>query len=344
MARSSFVFTVTASASALLTASLSVGAPPASTSAEVRRSVERGLGFLAKEGVAWMQEQKCIACHHGAFLLWSHNEARRRGFAVDAAKLDSWTDQALDLYLNNEKDRREKKKGAVESSNLLLGQVDRPAAEDKKPSRWKAVADLLINSQQPNGSWKYEGQGQKRPDAEADEATSLWAALALTSVEKQDPDYPKARDRALTWLKDVRTGDSTELAVVRLLLELRFGEAARSQALAKELISRQNADGSWSWAKGWRSDAFATGQALYALSKTGLARDDPAVARGVKFLLDGQRPNGSWYAPTKKPTAKDNPIAVYWGSAWATIGLLQTLPEEPAKKGGTENPTKVPSR
>jgi squalene-hopene/tetraprenyl-beta-curcumene cyclase len=338
------MLTVAAAASALLTASAGAGAPVAPAPAEVRRSVERGLGFLAKEGVAWMQEQKCIACHHGAFLLWSHNEARRRGFTVDAAKLDSWTDQALGLYLSTEKERREKKKGGVEAANLILGQAGRPAADDKKAPRWKAVADLLVNAQQPNGSWKYEGQGQKRPDTEADEAISLWAALALTSVEKQDPDYPKARDRALAWLKDNRPGGGTEPAVGRLLLELRFGEPTRAQALAKELVGRQNADGSWSWSKGWPSDAFATGQALYALGKAGLTRDDPAVARGVKFLLEGQKPNGSWYAPTKKPTAKDNPIAVYWGSAWATIGLLQTLPEEPAKKGGTEIPTQAPSR
>ncbi len=51
------------------------------------------------------------------------------------------------------------------------------------------------------------------------------------------------------------------------------------------------------------------------------------MARAWKYLVAGQRPDGSWYAPTKKPTAKDNPIAIYWGSAWAAIGLVRTLPQ-----------------
>jgi hypothetical protein len=306
-------------------------APPAAaagpTPVEVRRSVERGLAFLAKEGTAWMQQKKCIACHHGAFLLWSHNEARQRGFAVDVPKLGAWTDQALGLYLATEKDHKAKKNGQVEAMNLLLGQAALPAADAKKAEGLKTVAALLANAQQANGSWKYEGQGQKRPDREADEATSLWATLALTSVEKQDPAYPKARERARAWLKDNHSGEGTEPAVVRLLLELQFGEPERARALAEALVARQNADGSWSWAKGWPSDSFATGQALYALGQAGRGSADPAVARAWKFLLATQKPDGSWYAPTKKPTAKDNPIAVYWGSAWATIGLIHTLPK-----------------
>jgi squalene-hopene/tetraprenyl-beta-curcumene cyclase len=275
-----------------------------------------------------MEERKCIACHHAPFLLWSHNEARLRGFDVDARKLDAWTDQALGLYLATEKDHKAKRNGGVEAMNLLLGQVAIPATDGKRGQGLRTVAALLANAQQADGSWKYEGQGQKRPDREADEATTLWAALALTSVEKQDPAYPKARDRALAWLKDNRGGEGTEPAAVRLVLEVQFGEPVKARALADALAARQNPDGSWSWAKGWPSDAFATGQALYALGRAGRAGSDPAVARAWKYLVGGQRPDGSWYAPTKKPAAKDNPIALYWGTAWATIGLLHTLPRQ----------------
>lgn len=293
---------------------------------EVRRSVERGLEFLAKEGTAWMRERKCIACHHAAFMLWGHNEARLCGVPVDAAKLGAWTDQTLGLYLAQEKDHKDKKNGAVEAMNLLLGQVTPNAADGKKRPGLEKVAALLANAQLADGHFKYEGQGQKRPDREADEATTLWAVVALTSLEKEGPLYTKARQRAQAWLKTALVGEGTEPSALRLVLETQFGDPAKVKNLADELIARQNPDGSWSWAKGWPSDPFATGQALYALARAGRGVAEPAVQRAWKFLVENQRPDGSWYAPTKKPTGRTNPIACYWGSAWATIGLCRTLP------------------
>src|SRR5262249_16006397 len=62
------------------------------TTTPVRRAVERALPFLEKEGVTWMNQKGCISCHHVSFLLWSHNEARARGVAVDEKKLAEWTD------------------------------------------------------------------------------------------------------------------------------------------------------------------------------------------------------------------------------------------------------------
>jgi squalene-hopene/tetraprenyl-beta-curcumene cyclase len=294
---------------------------------QVRGSVGRGLAFLQKEGLAWMHERKCVSCHHMPFMLWSHNEARRRGLAPDAGKLDDWNGQVLNLYLANRKEYEAKKNAYVEATSLLLGQVV-PAAKDPKADTSATLAHFVAIGQQADGSWKYAGQVQKRPDREANETTTGWAVLALTSVEKSDPAYPKARDRALAWLKTNHTGEGNEAVVLRLLLELRFGEPARARSLAKELQGRQNADDGWSWAKGLSSDPFATGQSLYALGKAGLTPDDPAVRKACEYLLRTQRPDGSWFALTKKAKG-DNVISTYWGTAWATIGLVRTLPEGP---------------
>jgi hypothetical protein len=300
-------------------------APPANTD-QVRRAVQRSLPFLEKEGLAWMAQRKCIACHHGPFLLWSHNEARRRGFAVDTKKLDAWTDQAVGLFLNGLKGFQQKKNGNVEATNMLLGQVVPPTGASKATQGFRNAAAVLANGQKPGGWWKYEGQGQRRPDAAADEATTLWAALALTSVEKWDAAYPKLRDRSLAWLKDNHKGAGNEPAALRLVIATQFGNPQQVAELARALIARQNVDGGWSWGKDFPSDPYATGQSLYALGRAGRNGDDPAVRKAWQFLLARQRADGSWYAPTKKPTKKDNPIASYWGTAWATIGLVKTLP------------------
>lgn len=84
------------------------------------------------------------------------------------------------------------------------------------------------------------------------------------------------------------------------------------------------------------SDAFATGQALYALvSRGGLAADYPTVVKAQVFLLTTQNPDGSWtmasrsqHSDTPDKTSSGNlePMIVS-GTAWATLGLLQCLPE-----------------
>src|SRR5205085_461549 len=68
--------------------------------ADVRKAVERSLPYLEKEGVAWMEKYNCLSCHHVPFLLWSHNEARARGFPIDRGKLARWTDWSLDRSLS----------------------------------------------------------------------------------------------------------------------------------------------------------------------------------------------------------------------------------------------------
>jgi hypothetical protein len=295
------------------------------TAKELRPAISRGLAYLEKDGLAWMKERKCGACHHGPFLLWSHNEARLRGFTVDAKRLDEWTAQTLNLFLAREKEFKEKKTGSTEPTNLLLGQVG-PPGDGKTGQEMKRVAALLANSQQADGFWKYEGQGQKRPDAEAHETTTMWAILAMTLVEKSDPAYPKVRDRALTWMKKLPAGPGNEAVALRLVIASHFGESDRAKELVRQLLQRQNADGSWNWGKDFPGDPYATGQSLYALGRAGVPSNEPAVQRGWKYLLGKQRTDGSWYAPTKKPGGKDNPVAPYWASAWATIGLLRTLP------------------
>ena len=58
--------------------------------AELRAVITKGLGFLAKEGEAWMKSKDCNGCHHMPEMLWSHREAMQRGFGVDRKKFDEW--------------------------------------------------------------------------------------------------------------------------------------------------------------------------------------------------------------------------------------------------------------
>jgi hypothetical protein len=85
----------------------------------------------------------------------------------------------------------------------------------------------------------------------------------------------------------------------------------------------------WSQAADMSSDAWATGQALYALSVAGVGSDDAAIARGHAFLVHTQREDGSW-PMTSRPIPPDGKGATSLvpitgaGSAWAVLGLARS--------------------
>ena len=270
--------------------------PASSVTAPQVRPAGAGLAYLEKGGLAWMNEGKCIACHHGEFLLWSHNEARLHGFAVDPKKLTAWTAKAVDLFLSTrEKECLAKKIGGVEATNLLLGQVTLPG--DEHARELQRVSALLLNAQQGNGSWKYEGQSQKRADAEANEATTLWAVLALTFVEK--PMLPiRRRARPAGSRRDRQRRQRTGRPAAGDREGIwRTGTGKRTARRAD-----QTAERGWQLEleQGIPGGCLRHGPEPVRPGPIRLKDDNPAVQRPRKFLLEKQRPDGWWHAPTKK--------------------------------------------
>jgi len=190
--------------------------------------------------------------------------------------------------------------------------------------------------QEPDGTWKAAGQLplQNRSKAESNAVTTAWTALALASLGPPDADI-KASAATSDRLNDLPAGKSTELLIVRLLIERRFGTPRRADVLLNDLRKQQNANGGWSWLIGAPSDAYATGQSLYALVRAGVSKDDEAVRRGQRYLLSTQAEDGVWSVPPENITGTRRknlqPIYRYWATAWAAIGLLETLPGKAAK-------------
>lgn len=184
----------------------------------------------------------------------------------------------------------------------------------------------IVELQQADGSWKPGGQlfGLNRSAAEATEVSTMWTILALD--EKSD-----AVLKALAWLKNASPGKTNEWLAVRMMVEKKFGTEELFRQQFQEFVSRQNPDGGWSWLHGGPSDAFATGEALYAFSLVGPV--DAALVRSARtFLVETQEKDGSWAIlgltkATKPEKLKSlDPIYRYWGTAWAAIGIARTLP------------------
>ncbi len=337
----------------ILAVSLCLVAHTDPTDQEVRQTVERSLPYLARGGETWIEERGCVSCHRVSFMIWSHSAARGRGIEVDDTRLRAWTDWA---FVNMLADREER--GGVDTiSQVLLGR-DRGSRWRKKPPRhfktvdpYETLFEVLLQRQSEDGSWPPEGQLSTPP-----EITTGWALLALDSrrdlsgdpSKDLDPEkdladelakqvatierqIPASAARGGQYLRSVEPHPTNEGLVLRVMLAA-TGDSGDLAALRQQLIEAQNVDGGWSNRLDLSvSDAYATGQTLYALSRMAAPRDQAAIARARHFLVRSQRPDGSWMVPAdhvRNGARRDSldEIFSYWGTAWASVGLLQTLP------------------
>ncbi len=314
--------------------------PAAATAAQKgRAAAERGLGFLQKDAAAWRKERQCATCHHGTMTVWALAEAQRQGYAVPAGALTETAAWAKERLKDIDKPRDTRPGWSMVSTPALyLGVMALavPGQEAVSAQDLRRIAGHLLRHQEADGPWSWASapaQNRPPPVFESDEVATLLACLALgRAAGPEDKAARGARDKAAAWLAKAKPTDTTQAAALRLLAKARAGVPAK--ALRPEIdafLLRQNKDGGWGQLRGLPSDAYATGQALYLLSLAGVQNDRAEVRRGVAFLVATQKVDGSWPMtarahPGAKPAANPVPIT-YFGSAWATLGLLRSVPK-----------------
>lgn len=293
-------------------------------------STKKGITYLEKEGVAWIQERQCAACHHAPLMLWALQEARGRGYTIDEKAVTQVADftvtaDNLAKTLPNPNDKRpETQKLSLAAVYLALGLETRPTADKKAGEVLQRLTSHIVEKQEKDGSWSPVNGRAPLLDSRA--ITTMLVVLAL---QPQSKDNVAAAGK---WLDAQKATDQHQEIVLRLLLQLRLGRPEpERQGLVKALLARQNADGGWSQTPDMASDAYATGQTLYVLSLAGIKPDDKALERGRHFLAKTQNANGSWtmvsrpMKPGEKGAKNLVPIS-YAGSAWAVIGLARSTP------------------
>jgi hypothetical protein len=295
---------------------------------DVRAAVTRSLPFLEDEGMAWMETRKCASCHHVPMMLRTHREARRRGFAVDDEALAEAQAWALGQYLGHAEhmptgqDKGFPKKGPGPGAVYLALSLD--AAENSEAlDALSKLAAYFAGKQEVNGSWALKISSP--PVVDGDDVATMFITLAMDRA-KHEPALEDARRQAVRWLQDVVPRPETQPIALRLVVAAKF-DLLKVQPLVTRLLGRQNDDGGWSQIDSRPSDALATGQALYALLSAGVPADSPSIRRALVYLLRSQHEDGSWFVKTRNPNSHDVVIS-YYGTGWATLGLLQSLPSK----------------
>jgi hypothetical protein len=302
--------------------------PPANVDA----TIDRGLGFLVKDALAWKARHNCVSCHHASMVIWSMREAKQSGHAVDEpvlGELTNWVAESGDGKTSVARPAGRPK--ALNSKAvwfaLALGADPKPDAVSQKGL--KLLRQTVKGDQTENGSWLAWPNTRPPMFGSSDESMTALATLAVASAAASgDAEAAAARDRGVKWLAETKSDDDPQSTAMRLVLWTRLGHpAAEWEPLARRIKERQNDDGGWSQASGMASDAWATGQALYALAHAGIKPGEPAIARAHAFLIKTQREDGSW-PMTSRPTTPGSKGAASLipitgaGSAWAILGLV----------------------
>ncbi len=311
--------------------------PEDNPASRVRTAVERAVAPLQKSLVVYAEKRDCFSCHHQAISLVALKIARSRGFAIDEDAVQgavALTITDLESALETYRKGRGQPGGMTRAAYALwtLEEGGHPADEITA-----AVTGYLVKADLDRDHWT---TSSRRPPIEASHFTTTALALRALQyfgVKSQAGIAEDRRRQARSWLTTSRPAD-TEDRVFRLW-GLRYAAAtpAEIQAAAKDLLATQRKDGGWAQTDRLASDAYATGSALVALHQAGgLATDDPAYRRGVLFLLNTQKADGTWFVASRSkpfqpyfesgfPYGKDQFIAVA-ASGWAAAALALTLP------------------
>lgn len=318
---------------------VSVACGRASQRQDIKPAIHRGLAFLVKDALAWKSQHHCVSCHHAGLVIWSMREAERSGHVVDGAvltELTKWVAESGDGKTGVKRPAAAPKALNAKAIHfaLALGAESAPDTISQDAVSQKGLKLLLKTvegDQTENGSWVAWPETRPPLFGTSHESMTALAMLAvLPAAAAGDASAKTIRDRGAGWLAKTKTDDDPQSVAMRLVLWRRLGRPAEEwKPLVERIQRRQNADGGWSQAKDMSSDAWATGQALYALAHAGIGPGEPVVARAHAFLIKTQRGDGSW-PMTSRPVKPGGPGAqslipiTSAGTAWAVIGLARS--------------------
>lgn len=323
---------------------------PRATTQQVHQTVERAIGYLQAESAAWLNTRKCAACHHVPLPLWALSAAERQGYAINKQFLVDTTESLLggkDKLLASKifpnptepPDPRPQGRGLnMGLPFLAVAARSLPALNEGQKQGLKLIADEIVKKQQADGSWEFFGTLRRPPINESQSTDVAWIIMALEGETAADaPEaWRAALSKARAWLDAAKFSDIHQDKVLKVLLGVRSARPREMmQTTIDELLALQRADGGWSQTvPDLRSDAFATGQTLYALSLAGYAAERPEIKRGMDFLVATQKADGSWpmisrSTPDGSPGSSKllTPITCA-ASSWATLGLARLAPKK----------------
>jgi hypothetical protein len=323
-----------------ITRSLGASAPTPAPPRQPRAShdaVEAALVPLQAAGPVFYEKTRCISCHNQSLPAVAVTIARSRGGRIDETRAGDPSRATLEVWGRG-------RQQMLVGHCAVMGFMPNAAygmfalAEEHVPANatTDAVASCLAGLQRPDGSWV---SGDIRPPLSA-RGPIVYTALSARALKEYAP--PGRRDdtarriaRALSYLRGAAPADTQDAAFKLLGLQWLGGSRAAIADARRQLLQLQRADGGWSQLPTMASDAYATGQAMYALAVSGMAVSSVTYTRAVDYLRRTQLEDGTWqvrsrsigfqpYVDTGFPHGEDQFISAA-ATAWAVMALASSL-------------------
>jgi ankyrin repeat protein len=319
-----------------------------------RVAVDLSLKLLQSSMNKFAASAACLSCHHEGLGRMVTAQARERGLRVDPELQASQTARTsgavgfmAPMHAAALKSPEAMKQiPLIEMNEVTSGyswlMAGMAAQNQPRTKGSDLMAMVLARQQTPSGAWTFD-----LPRIPMQSSNFTFTALAIRSIRAYAPrenadEVSERITKGKAWLMDTPAMTSEDRASKLLGLKWAGASADECDKATKAIAADQHADGGWSQMPDMPSDAYATGQALYAMHHGGgLATTDPVYRRGVAFLLRTQDADGSWFANKRALPANNHfdagfphgqsQYASFNATCYATMALLDAM-DAPRKK------------
>jgi squalene-hopene/tetraprenyl-beta-curcumene cyclase len=312
--------------------------PPSSSPAEPlvpSASMQRAAAFLDQVAVSWTRQHKCGSCHTNYPYLVARPVLKEpAGGAM--AEVRHFFEERVAHWDDKEKGAKPKWDAEVVSTATALAMND-AATTGKLHPRTRQALDRIWTVQKPNGGFDWLKCGWP-PYEDDDYYGALVAAIGAGHARDDYAQTPAAQAGLKRLRAYFANNHSPNLhhQVWLLWASTRLDDlmtAEQRMATISRLRELQRADGGWNLPSlgGWKrrdgtpndprapSDGYATGLVIFVLRQTGVPAADPALRRGVTWLLANQRASGRWF--TRSLNDDEDHYITHAGTAFAVLAL-----------------------
>jgi squalene-hopene/tetraprenyl-beta-curcumene cyclase len=291
--------------------------------------------FLDETALNWTQQHRCGTCHTN-FPYLVARPALKEGESAESIEVRRFFEDRVAHWDDEDKSSKPRWDAEVVGTAWALALNDALTAGKLHPLTRKAL-DRTWTIQKPNGGFDWLKCGW--PPLEHDDYYgAVVAALGAGYAPGEYAKTPAAKAgiaRLRTYFASTPPPDlhhGTMLLWASTRLDGLMSSRQRDETIAS-LRNLQRGDGGWnlpslgSWKRRdgspndpqAQSDGYATGLAVFVLRQTGVPADDPALERGVAWLLANQRASGRWF--TRSLNNDRQHYIARAGTAFAVLAL-----------------------